>query len=73
MLMASTYSFFFSHRIWFFFQSTIYIDDVEGNRLHQLYALFTYSRSQVVLKGLKDACIESKERLYLANSTTILE
>lgn len=32
-----------------------------------------FKRARVALKGLKDACILSKERLYLTNSKDLVE
>eukprot|EP00347_Sterkiella_histriomuscorum_P016779 403351884 len=66
MIMASGSSFFFSHRVWFFFQSLIInVEDEESKEL--------YRKSRLALKGLKDACQNSKERLYLANSLDLID
>ena len=59
--LASTGSFFYSHRIWLFFQAMLFPESDPTSR-EQHY------KSRVVLRGLKDACIKSKERLYLTNS-----
>lgn len=65
-IMASGSSFFFSHRVWFFFQSLIInMEDEESKEL--------YRKSRMALKGLKDACQNSKERLYLANSMDLVD
>jgi len=61
IVMAASSSFYFSHRAWFFFQSLIIGQDEESKEL--------YKKSTIALRGLKDACIKSKERLYLANSS----
>ena len=66
IVMASSSSFFFSHRVWFFFQSLIInFDDVDSKEL--------YKKSRVAMRGIKDACIQSKERLYLANSSDLID
>jgi hypothetical protein len=65
IVMASTSSFFYSHRIWFFYQSMLFpIEDP--------LSLVQIHRSRIVLKCLKDACMKSKERLYLTNSKDIV-
>ena len=64
--LASTGSFFYSHRIWFFFQAMLFPESDPTSR-EQHY------KSRVVLRGLKDACIKSKERLYLTNSQDIVK
>jgi len=47
--MASGSSFFFSHRVWFFFQSLIInLEDEDSKEL--------YKKSRLALKGIKDAC-----------------
>ncbi len=40
-------------------------NDVEGKEL--------YKKTSVALKGIKNACIKSKERLYLANSKDLVK
>ena len=50
--MAARRDIFFSHRIWFFFQSVIFTADDEGQKKRQL--------GEVVLKQLKKICIESQ-------------
>ena len=64
IVQASKSSFFYSHRIWFFFKAMLFPDPVaqQGQQL----------KSKTVLKCLKDACIKSKERLYLTNSKDII-
>ena len=63
IVMASSSSFFFSHRAWFFFQSLIMIQDEEGKE--------AFKKSSIALRGIKDVCVKSKERLYLANSSLL--
>ena len=63
--MASTSSFFFSHRIWFFFQSLLIGTDNESKEV--------YKKQCLALRGIKDACIKSNERLYLANSSILVK
>ena len=66
IIAGSGSSFFFSHRVWFFFQSLIMsLGDEESREL--------YRKSRLALKGLKDACQNSKERLYLANSIDLID
>ncbi|CDW71897.1 phosphatidylinositol 4-kinase [Stylonychia lemnae] len=66
IVMASGSSFFFSHRVWFFFQSLIINLEEEDSRE-------LYRKSRLALKGIKDACQKSKERLYLANSVDLID
>ena len=64
--LASTSSFFYSHRIWFFFQAMLFPEsDPTSREQHQ--------KSRLVLRSLKEACIKSKERLYLTNSQDIVK
>ena len=64
--LASTSSFFYSHRIWFFFQAMLFPEsDPMSRELHY--------KSRVCLRGLKEACIKSKERLYLTNSQDVVK
>ncbi|CDW87840.1 phosphatidylinositol 4-kinase [Stylonychia lemnae] len=65
IVMASSSSFFFSHRVWFFFQSMLIGSDNESKEM--------YKKSSLALRGIKDACLKSKERLYLANSSSIVK
>jgi len=65
IVMASSSSFFFSHRVWFFFQSLIIGIDNDSKEV--------YKKSSLALRGIKDACLKSKERLYLANSNSIVK
>lgn len=86
LVMASTSSFFFSHRIWFYFQSMIFsglgvavtatpatpTPKQEGD---QTTVKEQYKRTRVALAGIRDACCqeECKERLFLSNSGEIVE
>lgn len=63
--LASASSFFYSHRIWFFFQAMLFPESDPSSKEH-------HYKSRVVLRGLKDGCIKSKERLYLTNSKDIV-
>jgi hypothetical protein len=63
VVLASSTSFYFSHRVWFFYQSTMYqeMDDE------------IYTKSRHILKALKSVCLENrKEKLYLANSKDLV-
>ena len=62
IVLASSTSFYFSHRVWFFFQSTMYQDFDED----------IYQKSRTILKSLKSVCLENIEKLYLANSKDIV-
>lgn len=64
IVMASSSSFFFSHRVWFFYQSMIIGPDQESKEL--------YKKSTIALRGIKNSCLKSKERLYLANSKDLV-
>ena len=48
ILNASQTSFFFSHRIWFFFQSILFGTDPEAKD--------QYNKAKTVLRGIKAAC-----------------
>jgi hypothetical protein len=67
IVLASSSSFYFSHRVYFFFQSLII------NLEDQQTSKELYKKSRMALKGLKDSCLQSKERLYLANSKDLVE
>ena len=64
ILMASQSSIFFSHRIWFFFQSLQFTNDAIGIK-HK-------DRAQLILTQLKKICIESQELLCLVNSSDLI-
>lgn len=64
IVMASTSSFFYSHRIWFFYQAMLFPETDPASKAH-------HHKSRIVLKCLKDSCLNSKERLYLSNSKDI--
>ena len=65
IVMACSSSFFFSHRIWFFFQALLIdMDDANSKEL--------YKKSRVAMRGIKDCALQSKERLYLANSHDLI-
>lgn len=66
IVMASTSSFFYSHRIWFFFQAMLFPESDPLSTQLQI-------KSRQVLKNLKDACFKSRERLYLTNSRDIIQ
>ena len=64
MVLAASTSFFFSHRVWFFFQSTMFQEEDE----------IVYAKSRQILKALKSVCLENrKEKLYLANSKDLVQ
>jgi hypothetical protein len=50
LVMAANSSFFYSHRVWFFFQAMLFPDADPLSPKHQ-------HKSHIVLKGIKDACI----------------
>ena len=60
ILQAARRDLFFSHRIWFFFQSVVFTSDDEGTKKREL--------GGAVLKQLKKLCIESEELLCLVNA-----
>lgn len=62
---AAQTSFFFSHRLWFFFKSIIFGTDIEAKK--------QIDKANTVLKGIMEASLNSKERLYLANSEFLIE
>lgn len=64
--MASSSSFFYSHRIWFFFQAMLFPESDPTIGKQRL-------KSRLMFRCLKDSCIKSKERLYLANSKDIIQ
>jgi hypothetical protein len=66
ILNASTSSFFYSHRILFFFQAMLF-PDTDTTHLQQFY------KRGVIYRRLKAACISTKERLYLQNSGDIVK
>jgi len=65
IIIASKSSFFYSHRVWFFFQAMLFPETDPLSKSHE-------KKSRVVLKCLKEACIKSKEQLYLTNSKDII-
>lgn len=84
LVMAATSSFFFSHRIWFYFQSMIFSGlgaatagggEAPTTPGDQTTVKEQYKRTRVALAGIRDACCqeECKERLYLSNSGEIVE
>jgi hypothetical protein len=64
--LASTSSFFYSHRIWFFFQAMLFPEDDPTSKEQ-------HTKSRVVLRSLKEGCIKSKERFYLTNSQDVVK
>lgn len=64
--LASTSSFFYSHRIWFFFQAMLFPEDDPTSKQQ-------HTKSRVVLRSLKEGCIKSKERFYLTNSQDLVK
>ena len=64
--LASTSSFFYSHRIWFFFQAMLFPEDDPTSKEQ-------HTKSRVVLRALKEGCIKSKERFYLTNSQDVVK
>ena len=64
VLSAAKSDMFFSHRIWFFFQSVIFASDEEGKAKR--------AASQQVVTELKAICIECQQLLCLVNSQDIL-
>lgn len=64
IVMASKSNIFFSHRIWFFFQSFQFSDDAVGKK-HR-------DSAQLILTQLKKICIESEELLCMVNATDLL-
>ena len=64
IVMASKSNIFFSHRIWFFFQSFQFSNDAVGKK-HR-------DSAQQILTQLKKICIESEELLCLVNATDLL-
>jgi len=66
IVMASESSFFFSHRIWFYFQSMIFNPNAPGATPQLLREQYKKSRAGVA--AISEACWKVKERLYLQNS-----
>ena len=64
IVMASKSNIFFSHRVWFFFQSFQFSNDAIGKK-HR-------DSAQLILTQLKKICIESEELLCLVNATDLL-
>ena len=79
LVLAGTSSFFFSHRMWFYFKSMILKSGVEITDDATLknakdVAKEQYKRTRVALNGIKEACCNEncQERLYLQNSQEIV-
>jgi hypothetical protein len=58
MVVASSTSFFFSHRMWFFFQAEMFSNFEEDH----------YKMSRRVLNELREVVYENSECMYIANS-----
>lgn len=64
ILNAAKSDMFFSHRIWFFFQSLIFASDEEGKVKRKA--------SQQIVTQLKSICIECQQLLCLVNSQDLI-
>lgn len=63
--ISSKSSIFFSHRVWFFFQSLLYTPDDNGKRHKKL--------AELMLSNLKRICIDSQELMCLMGSMEIIK
>ena len=64
--MCATHSFYFSHRLWFFFQACLYSNDADGAD--------QYTKAKAVVRAVKEiSTLPNAEKLYLANSEHVLE
>jgi hypothetical protein len=64
ILNSSEQSIFFSHRIWFFIQSLLYVKNEEGE-MHK-------KKSLELLHGLQRVVIKTEELLCLVNSVELV-
>lgn len=75
LVLAGASSFFFSHRMWFYFKSMILKSegDTDGQTEANI-AKEQYKRTRVALNGIKESCCDRActERLYLSNSQEIV-
>lgn len=78
ILLASSTSFFFSHRIWFYFQSMIF-QTAGANASDEAGLKIQFNRTKVCLQGITDeAAIERAqdnmhELLYLQNASELAD
>lgn len=64
ILNAAKSDMFFSHRIWFFFQSLLFSDNEAGKTKKEV--------AQQIVSQLKQICMENQHLLYLVNNQDIL-